>query len=118
MKTIFQRFPDICCDIFDQLDNQNLAKSKEVSVSWCSFINSEKFWWIRMIQKYGHEDINENLGIWRKVINRTPFEIVKKLAIAVQQFFKLNPMMFDTFSVKPYEDQWSPFPRTAQEMDS
>ena len=90
IKNFFQRFPDLCCDIFDQLDDQNLAKSKEVSVSWCSFINSEKFWWIRMIRKYVDEDVNENPDIWKKVIVRTQFEIVKNLAIASRKFFKCH----------------------------
>ena len=88
MKTIFQRFPDLGCDIFDQLDTQNLAKSKEVSVSWCSFINSEKFWWIRMIRKYVDEDVNEDPDIWKKVIVRNQIKIVKNLAIASRKFFK------------------------------
>jgi hypothetical protein len=82
MKNFFQRFPDLCCDIFDQLDDQHLAKSKEVSVIWSRFINSEKNWWIRMIQKYGNEDIYEDPDVWRKVIVRTTFEIVQNLAIA------------------------------------
>ena len=41
-----------------------------------------------MIRKYVHEDIGENPDCWRKVINRTPFEIVKNLAIASGQFYK------------------------------
>ena len=82
MKTFFQRFPDLCHDIFDQLDDQNLAKSKEVSVTWCSFINSEKIWWSRMIQKYWDEDMKEDPDVWRKVIVKTPIEIVKNFAIA------------------------------------
>jgi hypothetical protein len=85
MKTFFQRFPDLCHDIFDQLDDPNLAKSKEVSVTWCSFINLENIWWIRMIQKYWDE---EDPDVWRKVIVRTPIEIVKNFAIASRQFYK------------------------------
>ena len=87
-KNFFQRFPDLCCDIFDQLDDQNLAKSKKLSVTLCSFINSEKKWWIRVIQKYADEDINEDPDIWRKVIVRTQIEIVKNLATASRQFYK------------------------------
>ena len=88
MKNFFQRFPDLCNNIFDQLDDQNLAKSKKVSVTWCSFINSEKNWWIRMIRKYVDEDIIEDPNIWRKVIVRTQIEIVKNFAIASRQFYK------------------------------
>ena len=88
MKNFFQRFPDLCCDIFDHLDDQNLAKSKEVSVSWCSFINTEKIWWKRMIQNYGDKDIHEDPAVWGKVIVRTPIEIVKKFAIASRKFYK------------------------------
>ena len=76
------------CDIFGQLDNQNLAKYKEVSVTRCSFINSEKIWWVRIIQKYTDEDIIEDPNFWRKVIKRTPFVIVHDLGIASSQFYK------------------------------
>ena len=88
MEDFFQRFPGLCCDIFDQLDDQNLAKTKEVSVTRCSFINSEKNWWRRMLHKYAFEDINEDPDIWKKVIVRTQIEIVKNLAIDSRKFYK------------------------------
>ena len=87
MEELFQRFPDLCSGIFGQLDNQNLVKSKEVAVSWCHFINF-KISWIRMIQKYGHENIKENPNTWREVIFKDPHEIVKKVAIGLELFFK------------------------------
>ena len=95
MKNFFHRFPDVCHDIFDQLDDQNLAKSKEVSVIWCRFINSERFWWIRMIQNYADEDITEDPDVWRKVVVRNPIEIVKNLAISSRQFYKCCPRARD-----------------------
>ena len=87
MEELFQRFPDLCFGIFGQLDNQNLVKSKEVAVSWCSFINF-KISWIRMIQKYGNENIKEDPDTWRKVMFKNPHEVVKKLAIGLQLFYK------------------------------
>ena len=87
---IFQRFPDLCFGIFDQLDDQNLAKSKEVSPTWCNFINAEKLWWIRKIQNYANEDMNEDADVWKKVIVGTPIEIVKDLATASRQFYQFH----------------------------
>ena len=87
MEELFQRFPDLCFGIFGQLDNQNLVKSKEVAVSWCSFINF-KISWIRMIQKYGNENIKENPGTWRKVMFNEEQEVVKKVAIGLELFYK------------------------------
>ena len=90
MEVFFQRFPDLCFGIFDQLDDQNLAKSKEVSVTWCNFINAEKLWWIKKIQKYADEDMNEDPDVWKKVIVGTPIEIVKDLATASRQFYQFH----------------------------
>ena len=87
MEELLQRFPDLCSGIFDQLDNQNLVKSKEVAVSWCKFINF-KISWIRMIQKYGNENIKENPDTWRKVMFNEEQEIVKKVAIGLELFDK------------------------------
>ena len=87
MEELFQRFPDLVLGILDQLDDQNLVKSKEVAITWCSFISEEKILWIRMIQKYGHENIKEDPDTWRNVMFKTPTEIVKKLALALQLFF-------------------------------
>ena len=90
MEELFQRFPDLCIGIFEQLDDQNLAKSKELSVTWSSFINSEKIQWVGMIQKYGKQDIIEDPDVWKKVIVRTPVKIVEDLAIASRHFYKSN----------------------------
>ena len=87
MEELLQRFPDLCFGIFDQLDNQNLVKSKEVTVSWCRFINF-KISWIRMIQKYGNENIKENPNTWKEVMFKDPHEIVKKVAKGLELFYK------------------------------
>ena len=88
MENFFDKFPGLGKGIFDQIDNQNLAKCKEVGEHWYNFINNQKVPWIRMIQKYAKNDIDQMPEMWKTVLDRTPTEIVKELAIAVQLFYK------------------------------
>ena len=52
MEKILKRFPVLGQEMFKLLDNQGLANCREVSKSWCTFLDTESLSWKRRIQKY------------------------------------------------------------------
>ena len=102
-KSMFEifclRFPDISGNIFKSIDDQSLADCKGISKTVRKFFDDEKFYWIRIIQKY-LENQWEFSKSWKAVIHKTPIETVKELATATQAFFQ--------FRSARYEKQWSP----------
>ena len=51
MEELLLRFPHIGIKIFEELDNQNVTLCRTVTTSWKSFIDGEKAFWIRKIQR-------------------------------------------------------------------
>ena len=49
MEEILLRFPHLSENIFDSLCNKSLHHSKNVSRSWCNFLENQKFHEIRKI---------------------------------------------------------------------
>ena len=89
MENLCIRFPVASEMVLKNLDDQSLKRGKLAGRGMAEFLENEKFYWIRIIKKYianfeGHEES------WREVVNKTPLDIIKQLAIAVQQFFKLK----------------------------
>ena len=93
------RFPEISGNIFKNIDNQSLASCKGISRTTGKFFDEERFYWIRVIQKYW-KNLDEFSESWKTVIHQTPIEIVLELANASHQFFQ--------FRSSRYEEQWSP----------
>ena len=85
MEEIFQRFPLIAQKILNHVDNETLINFKKVSRNNADFLEKERFYWIRIIQRYNclFEELHE---VWKKVVSKTPVGIVKELAVAVHQF--------------------------------
>ena len=52
MEEVTLRFPHLGKKIFAQLDNLSLARSREVSKTWKTFLDQQKFLHIRSIQSY------------------------------------------------------------------
>ena len=48
-ETFLDKFPGIAEKIFEQLNNEDLIKSKEVTQAWCDIID-QRLMWKRMIQ--------------------------------------------------------------------
>ena len=92
------RFPVPSGNIFKIMDDKNLADCKGISRTVRKFYNEERFYWIRVIQKYW-KNLDEFSESWKTVINQTPKEVVKELANATQQFFK---------HWSQSQEQWSP----------
>ena len=108
IDVMIARFPHVIKDIFKELDDKTLTTCRSVSRLCCDYLDldSEKFLWIRMIQRY-----RKNMGIsyphWNKVLKNTPFELVKGFSVATQQFFK------DDISRNDFH--WSPLQIVAEQ---
>ena len=89
MENIIKRIPNLGVLILNNLDDQSLAKSKRTSREVAKFLDNERFYWIRILGKYkkNFEGFEES---WKDVINKTPTNVIKQLAVAVQKFFELN----------------------------
>ena len=51
METLCKRFPHLAKRIFDQVDNKSLNKCKEISGAVLEYLDSERFFWIRITYK-------------------------------------------------------------------
>ena len=89
MEIFFKRFPLASKMILRNLDNQSLVRSKEVSREVSEILDKEKFYWIRIIAKH-IENFEGHHESWIEVINKTPTDVLKQLAVLVEEFFKDN----------------------------
>ena len=99
MEEILRRFPHIGEQIFEELDNKSLAKCRQADRSWKTFIDDQKFPWIRKI-RFCSLDSKEPL---EKILKKTKLDIVKELAEVALSLclckFK-NKMGFDVYRRK------------------
>ena len=79
---MMMRFFKLIKGIFEELDDKSLTNCKTASKSWCDFIDHKKFPFIRKIQELRKTWKISKIH-WVIIVIRTPFEIVKELAIAV-----------------------------------
>ena len=86
MENFIKRFPVPGGMILNNLDDQSLARSKEANREMAEFIENERFYWIRIIKKY-----NNN---WKQIINKTPIEALKELAIESERYKATIPRKF------------------------
>ena len=79
-ETFLLKFPELAEKIFEQLNNEDLIKSKEVTQAWCDIID-QRLMWKRMIQsctrKVEHYKSEFNL-----VLKKIPADNLKKFALA------------------------------------
>ena len=71
--------------IMNHVDDQTLINFKEAGRTNGDFLGQERFYWLRIIQRYNCL-IGELQEVWKKVVNKTPLEIMKEFAVAVHQF--------------------------------
>ena len=108
------RFPVISQIILNNVDDNSLTNFKISSRENSNFLDNERFYWIRNIKKYS-ANFEEFQEIWKKVINKTPVEFSKNLAIDVHRFFEGYTMgrVLGTQKCVPiyglrYLEQWHP----------
>ena len=86
MDVLILRFPHLSENIFDQLDDQDLAKCREACKTWQNYVAKQKFFHCRKIQK--KIENNQNFGeFWRRVLSNVNTEISIQLFWAVEKFF-------------------------------
>ena len=86
MENLCQRFPHVIMLVLDNVDDKSLVNCRKASKEMSEFLPIERFYWIRIIKHYSvYFGSFENC--WRKVINKTPVEIIKQLAVEVQEVF-------------------------------
>jgi hypothetical protein len=86
MEVLILRFPHLCENIFDQLNNENLAKCIEVSKTWNNYFIKQKFFHCRKIKRIIEK--NHSFGeFWKKVLSKANTEISLQLSLAVEKFF-------------------------------
>ena len=114
MEDLCNRFPSLITMILENVDNQSLVNFKGTSRDLRDFVESERFYWIRIIEKY-KGNFEEFSKCWKMVIERTPREIVKRVALAVEHFFSTY-CSNDRKFIKRYK-QWSPLHIAAASRD-
>ena len=114
MDELCQRFPLMVQKILDNVDNETLINFKEAGRNNAAFMEDERFYWIRIIQRYNCL-IGELQEVWKKVVRKTPVKIIKELAVAVYQFpqtifrkLKCDEPITPLDFVQKLEKQWHP----------
>ena len=90
MDQILIRFPVVCRDIFKHLDEESLVKCKRVEKNWHKFLENNSLLWRRRIQKYS-KYLARFSKQWKMVTNKVSINNLKKIAFAVEKFFKSYP---------------------------
>ena len=86
MEVLILRFPHLSENIFDQLNDENLAKCSEASKTWNNYFLKQKFFHCRKIKRRIEE--NQVFGkFWKKVLSKANTEITLQLSLAVEKFF-------------------------------
>ena len=81
------RIPFVGSLILNNVSYQSLVNCKRTSRELAKFLDQEKLLSLRIIQKYngsfqGFEEV------WRKVIHKSPIDVIRKLALALCDFAK------------------------------
>ena len=94
MEEVNQRFPLIAQKILNHVDNETLINFKEADRTNTAFLEKERFYWIRIIKRYNclTGDLQQ---VWKKVISKTPVEIVEELAVEVHRFYMTMSRMLE-----------------------
>ena len=87
MEELSMRIPLINQLILKNLDDKSLANFKENSRKINQVMNKDKSYWITMLNKHS-ENFKEFKESWNKVIFKNSVDIVKKLALHIDLFFK------------------------------
>ena len=85
MEEIISRFPHISVNIFQELSNGSLVKSKETSKEWNYFIMTERFYYSRVIKTY----TNCSDKAIQRIVKTTPAAM--KISSDMNKIFKKFP---------------------------
>ena len=110
------RFPILFQGILNELDNKSLTKCRKIHKEWQNFIDNERFFSFRKLQKY-HNNMEEFFEQWKKVTQNASKETTGELSVAVHKFFEVDPACYSFYwkKRKRKEEQWSPLHITAEQ---
>ena len=94
MDKVLIRFPVVGQDIFNQVDDKTLSNCRYVCKFWCNFLDNGSLFWQRRIHKFTENQV-EFSSHWKIATKKAPIGILKKLAIAVEEYFTLHPKDLD-----------------------
>ena len=86
MEEVCIRFPLLAKEIMNQVGDKSMVKFREASRVHYECVNQQRFYWLRIIRrnKFLIDGPDPELqNVWKKVLRRTPVDVVKDLAIAV-----------------------------------
>ena len=89
MEGLCKKFPLLGKLVFENLDDESLVKFKESSREINNHLQNERYYWIRIIKKHG-QYFEKFADSWKKIINKTPVETVKELALTVEGYFNFS----------------------------
>ena len=93
IEELFSRCPHVATSIFEYLDKKDLNHCLLVNKTWNNFIRNERFTWYKVIEIYLGNKM-EMPESWKKALKRTPFKMIKEIALAVHKFFaKSNELL-------------------------
>ena len=78
-KKFIARFPEMAEQIFNELNNEDLIKSKEVDKAWCDLID-QRLVWKRMIQS-STKHVEDFKFEFNLVLKKMPSDILKNFAL-------------------------------------
>ena len=100
MEGLCKRFPLLSKMVFEELNDESLVKFKESSKEINNHLQNERFYWIRVINKHS-EHFQEFAKSWKKVIGKTPVEIVKEITTTVEDFYNFSNSNEDDYQLHP-----------------
>ena len=101
LEDIFQRFPLVCKQICNELDDESLINLKEASRNNDEFLEEERFFWVRRIGAF-HGLMGDLQEVWKTIVLRTPVEIVKELVLTVQLFCQLMKRYYENETLSAF----------------
>ena len=102
MENFCLRFPSLGKKVLNLVEDETLVNFKEASRKNNFFLENERFYWIRIINRYNCL-IGELREVWREVVSRTPTELIKELAVSVFQFPQIMKMRYQNETLSPHE---------------
>ena len=89
MESLCQRFPHVIELVLDNLNDKSLVNCREASREMFESLPKGRFYWIKIIKHYS-ATFGSFEDSWRQVIYKTSVEIIKELAVEVQQSFAVH----------------------------
>ena len=96
------KFPLLGKKILNLVEDETLVNFKEASRTNNFFLENERFYWIRIINRYNCL-IGELREIWREVVIQTSTELIKELAVSVFQFPIIMKIRYQNETLSPLE---------------